>query len=147
MESKLMTTGWIAALIMAIWILLGGLMAIITPDILISAGFEDYTGRAWSDFASANPKIADLYRIAYGEIGGLALCIVALVIGVVLTGYRKGERWAWFTLLVAGIFGWGSVLYTSIVGGKTLVLALGIVGTILFAIAILVPARIILARK
>ncbi|MDI6822296.1 MAG: hypothetical protein QMD66_05510 [Actinomycetota bacterium] len=144
MESKLITIGWIAALIMAIWILLGGiLMDIIMP----TAGFESYTGQAWSDFASANPRLADLYRADHREIGCLALCIATLIIGIVLTGYRRGERWAWLTLLVAGIFGWGGVLVTSIIAGKTFVLVTGSIGTVLFAIAILVPARVILARK
>ncbi|MEW6188718.1 MAG: hypothetical protein AB1466_01195 [Actinomycetota bacterium] len=144
MESKLITVGWIAALIMAIWILLGGiLMDIVMP----TAGFESYTGQTWSDFASANPRLADLYRADHREIGCLALCIATLIIGVVLAGYRKGERWAWLTLLIAGIFGWGGVLATSIMVGKTGPLVLGSVGTALFAIAILVPAKVIFARK
>ncbi len=148
MESKLITVGWIAALIMAIWILLGGLMAAVVPDLPLSIGFENYTGQSWSDFASANPKLAELYRILHrGGIGSLGFSIAALVIGVILTGYRKGEKWAWFTLLIAGIFGWGGMLYISIAARNTLVLVLTIIGITLFAITILVPARVILARK
>jgi hypothetical protein len=147
MGRKTIIIGWVAALIMAIWIVLGGLVSLIVPDLFLSQGFKTYTGQSWPDFASASPKLAELYRINLREVGFLALSIGALVIGVALAAYRKGERWAWFTFLVAGIFGWGGVLATSISSGKTLVLMLGIIGTLLFAIAILVPARDILGRK
>ena len=145
MENK-SSMGWKAALIMGIYLLLAGLMCIFIPDFVLNAKFEGFTGQVWGEFASTESNLADLYRVDLREVGGFCFCIATLVIGVALNGYRKGEKWAWFTLLVAGIFCFSSPIYVGIVTGCWICLATGIVGFVLLAIAILPSAKIILAK-
>jgi hypothetical protein len=147
MESKSIAIGWRTALILAVFTLIGGLICIFVPDFILNAKFQGYTGQAWGSFASANEELAYLYRIDLREVGAMCFSIATLITGVVLNGYRQGETWAWFTLLVAGVFACGSPLYVGISTGCWVCLMMGGSGAVLLAIAILAPARAILAQK
>jgi hypothetical protein len=64
--------------------------------------------------------------------------------------YAKGEKWSWYALLVTGCIFWGSLIsYKAVIGyfQPTMSSMTFIVGAILFAIGIAVPARTILGKK
>jgi len=64
--------------------------------------------------------------------------------------YRKGEKWSWYALLIAGTVTWGSLIGYKVVTGyfeATLSSLTFIVGLILFVIGITLPAKAILGDK
>ena len=98
-------TAWILILIVDAAYLLWGAGAAIAPDHLLGpggkailpAGYEGYTGAAWSALADSSAGyMAVLYRlhgtnsVLFGFMGS----------AIAVTAFRRGEPWAWWTLLV-----------------------------------------------
>ena len=80
--------------------------------------------------------------------GALIFVIGLFIVLTVWKSYRKAEKWSWYTLLAAGIIGWGSILaYYLTAIGCLIYLTLGIVGTILLIVGIVLPAKAILVKK
>ena len=67
---------------------------------ILPAGYEGYSEGSWSELVNASPLIAGfmtlLYRMygIYNVLFGLMGSIIAV------TAFRRGERWAWWVLLV-----------------------------------------------
>jgi hypothetical protein len=56
------------------------------------------TGMSWNELKAQNPRVANMLEL-FLKISGAALTLLALLSLVVcLTGFRRGERWAWFAL-------------------------------------------------
>lgn len=106
---------WILLLIVDIGYIAWGAAAALAPDQLLGpggkailpAGYEGYTGSSWSALASsAAGYMTVLYRlhgtncVLFGFMGG----------AVTLVAFRRGERWAWWTLLVGHTLALGSAM-------------------------------------
>jgi hypothetical protein len=69
---------------------------------------------------------------------------------VTVRSYSKGERWSWYALLVTGCILWGSLIgYKVAIGYFQLTMSsmTFIIGAILFAVGLMVPAKAILSEK
>ena len=115
MAGNFTTTGqlrriaWIVILIVDLGYLAWGAGAAISPDHLpgpggkaiLPAGFEGYSGSSWSELASASPLTAGYMTVLYRTYG--VHCVVFGFLGSVIaaTAFRRGERWAWWTLLAS----------------------------------------------
>ena len=96
---------WILILIVDVGYIAWGAGAAIAPDHLLGpggkailpAGYEGYTGGAWSALASSSAGyMSVLYRL-YG-----VYCVLFGIMGsaIAVTAFRRGECWAWWALLV-----------------------------------------------
>ena len=67
---------------------------------ILPAGYEGYSGGSWSELAGAAPLIAGYITVLYRLYG--MYCILFGVMGsaIAVTAFRRGERWAWWALLV-----------------------------------------------
>ena len=99
------TMAWILILVVDLAYLAWGAGAAIAPDQLLGpggkailpAGYEGYSGGTWSALAaSSTGYMTVLYRlhgmnsVIFGFMGSM----------IAATACRRGERWAWWTLLV-----------------------------------------------
>ncbi len=74
--------------------------------------------------------------------GGVLFALNAIaIIGITLGAYRKGEKWAWWTLLIIVMT---PPIYCIIAHGW---LVWNIVGIVLSTLPIVIPAKAILCRK
>ncbi len=99
---------WILILLGDVGLLAWGAMAAIAPERLLGpnsmpilkAEYEGFTGYSWSEFIATAPKTADLLTLIFRMYGiyGVAFSLMAVVIAV--TAFRRGDRWAWWALLV-----------------------------------------------
>ena len=98
-------TAWILILIVDLSYIVWGAGAAIAPDHLLgpggkailAAGYEGYSGGVWSALDSgAAGFMTALYRL-HGTN-----CVLFGIMGsaITVTAFRRGERWAWWTLLV-----------------------------------------------
>jgi hypothetical protein len=83
------------------------------PDILFGGSFYQeaegtslgaITGMTWEQLEAASPDAAAMidYKM---RIGGMQFLFLGLFsIAVVLTGFRRGERWAWYTMWLYPLF-------------------------------------------
>ena len=85
-----------------------GAMAAAAPELLpgpsgtpiLTAGYEGFSGGSWSELSSAYPMAA-AYMIVLFRMYGVFNVIFGLgAIAITLTAFRRGEVWAWWTLLI-----------------------------------------------
>ena len=119
-------------------------------EVMFVSDFLAYTGISLSDALAQGSKSAELWLLAK-KIWGVELFAVSLLMTyITANNYKKGEKWSWYVLLVAGFIFWGSLIGYKLVIGyfqPTISSMTFIVGTILFILGITVPARAILGKK
>ena len=67
---------------------------------ILPAGYEGYSGGSWSELAAASPLIAGYMAVLYRMYGIYCVLFGLLGSAIAVTAFRRGERWAWWTLLV-----------------------------------------------
>ena len=100
---------WIVILIVdAAYIVWGGMAAAWPSGLLgpggkaiLPAGYEGYTAASWSELLRASPLTAE-YMIVLFRMYGI-YCVLFGVMGsaIAATAFRRGDRWAWWVLLVS----------------------------------------------
>lgn len=99
---------WILILIVDVAYIAWGGAAAALPDHLLGpggkailpAGYEGYSGGSWSQVAATSPLIAGYMTVLWRMYG--IYCVLFGLMGSVITvtAFRRGERWAWWALLV-----------------------------------------------
>jgi hypothetical protein len=85
-----------------------GAGAALSPDHLLGpggkailpAGYEGYAGGSWSALAGSSPLIAGYMTVLYRMYGIYNVLFGLLSSAIAVTAFRRGEPWAWWTLLV-----------------------------------------------
>jgi len=67
---------------------------------ILPAAFEGYSGASWSEFASASPLMAGYVKLLYRMYGIYCALFGLMGSAIAVTAFRRGEHWAWWTLLV-----------------------------------------------
>ncbi len=77
---------------------------------ILPAGFEGFTGGSWSRLASTAPMTARYIDMVFRLYG--AYCAIFGVMGcaIAVSAFRKGERWAWWTLLAGNTIALASAM-------------------------------------
>jgi hypothetical protein len=99
---------WVLILLVdAAYIAWGG-MAAAWPDHLlgprgipiIAAGYEGFTSSSWSELARTSPMTTRYIEVVFRMYG--TYCVVFGLMGsaIAATAFRRGDRWAWWTLFV-----------------------------------------------
>jgi hypothetical protein len=83
------------------------------PDILVGGSFYQevegtllgaITGMTWEQLEAASPDAAAMIDLKL-RIGGVQFLFLGLFsMAIVLTGFRRGERWAWYTMWLHPLF-------------------------------------------
>lgn len=88
---------WLILFVLCIFLILNMLFLFVAP---VEEIFEMDTGVAWSEFSTDYPDVASEYlleqRLLYTAFLGIALFGLVIAFG----GFRKGQRWAWYTMWV-----------------------------------------------
>lgn len=104
---------WILLLIVAVGYLAWGAGAAIAPDHLLGpggkailpAGYEGYSGDSWTALVGGSPSSAGYMAVLY-RMYGIYNVLFGLMSGAIcVTAFRRGERWAWWALLVGNTIG------------------------------------------
>ena len=99
---------WILIFIVDLsYIAWGGMAALFLNQLLgpggrpiLIAGYEGFTKTPWADLVRVAPMTARYIDMVFRLYG--AYCLIFGVIGsaIAVTAFRRGERWAWWTLLI-----------------------------------------------
>jgi hypothetical protein len=109
---------WILILIAdAGFIAWGGMAALATEYLagpgstpILVAEYENFTGLSWIELKAISPKIADFITILFRMYGAFNVVFGLLTVAITVSAFRRGERWAWWTLLVANTIAFGSAM-------------------------------------
>jgi hypothetical protein len=67
---------------------------------ILPAGYEGYSGGSWSELARDSSRIAGYMTVLYRMYGIYNVLFGFMGTAIALTAFRRGERWAWWALLV-----------------------------------------------
>jgi hypothetical protein len=83
----------------------------------MTTGYETFTGQPWSVLATASPSIADFLFLVFRVYGAYNVAVGIVTIAVAITAFRRGEGWAWWTLLIGNAVAYpGTMAYDRSVG-------------------------------
>jgi hypothetical protein len=121
---------------------------IFVTEIMFVSDFAAYTGQTYSSYLATNPRFAEIYIITKKLIGIMLLIIGLLILLINQYAYRKGEKWAWYALLIAGGLAWGTFIgYKLIIGYIGASMITFAVGVTLVILGLAVPSKEILGKK
>jgi hypothetical protein len=134
---------------MAVYGLVLALLWTFNTEVMFISDFAAYTGQTWVEYLADAPRYARIYMMNKKLIGFhiASMCVLAGFINQF--SYRKGARWSWYALLIAGMLTWGSLIGYKIAIGyfdPTPSSATFVVGALLYLLGILFPARSILGK-
>lgn len=135
---------------MGVYALVVSLFWIFLTDVFFVSEFGAYTGQNLADALASGSKAAELWLIVKRLIGVELLPLSVLTIFITQKSYRRGEKWSWYALLIAGSITWGSLIGYKIAIGyfqPTPSSMTFIIGAILFVIGIALPVKAILGTK
>jgi hypothetical protein len=109
---------WLLILIADVGLLAWCLMAAVAPGHLIgpgsrpilAAGYEGFTRGSWQDLVATFPRAADYMTVLFRMFGIYGIGLSALTITIAANGFRRGERWTWWALLVGNTIGYGAAM-------------------------------------
>jgi len=83
---------------------------------ILPAGFQGFTGASWQDLVATTPRTADYATLLFRMFGLYGIAFSLLAVAVAATAFRRGERWAWWGLLVGNALTYvGAMAYDQIV--------------------------------
>ncbi len=135
---------------MTVFALVISILWVTITEVMFVSDYLAYTGENLSDALAAGSKPAELWLTTKRLWGVELLALSVLMMFITSKSYSKGEKWSWYALLVTGCILWGSLIGYKVAIGyfqPTMSSMTFIVGALLFAIGIIVPAKAILGSK
>jgi len=121
---------------------------IFVTEIMFVSDFAWYTGQTYQEYLESNPDFAKIFIITKKLIGFMLLTIGLLILLINQYAYRKGEKWSWFAILIAGSIAWGTfIIYKIVIGYIGVSMITFALGAALVLLGIIFPVKDILGRK
>ncbi len=106
--NRVRRVAWVLILIVDGGFVAWGAMAAAAPERLLGPGgkailpaaYEGFTGGAWSQLVRTSPLTAGYMAVLYRTYGMYNVAFGLLTVAITVTAFRRGERWAWWALLV-----------------------------------------------
>ena len=134
------TVGWFMVAMAIMWIF--------WTEIFVVSDFLAYTGTTYADYLISSPRFAEFWLLTKKLIGIFLLATGITIVFITHNGYKKGERWSWYALLIAGNVPWWTFIiykiYIGYYGGSMVVF---VIGAILCAIGLAIPAKEFIGKK
>jgi len=144
---KIVQISFVILLVMTFVALIYGVFAAVSPESFLSRSFPLYTGQPWNDFLTQSQTLANYMIILEREAGGLGIALSLGGVIVLLTAFRKVEKWAWYYILVVSIIGWVNLLIANIIFKNSLIIVIIGIGLLLVVVGLIMSARVFLTNK
>jgi hypothetical protein len=89
---------WVILLALGLLWLVVGIIAVFQPEGIFEADAQSVTNMPWSELKTSSPVAADFVIFVYGQMGLVKIGWSFFVLAITLTGYRRGEKWAWYIM-------------------------------------------------
>jgi hypothetical protein len=101
MERPWVKHGWVVYLFLGLLWLVVGLTQVFNPEELLDNEAQHITGMSMSELETSFPEATELSRFVFGSVGVLKTSWSLFLLAITLTGFRRGEKWAWYTMWLA----------------------------------------------
>ena len=135
----------ILLVIMLVFAALYSLLVTFAPRIIAGSTMEARAGKTLEEVSDQD--CTDALIVQTRHLGVMAVGAVIAMFFIVFTGFRKGEKWAWWCCLFAGLVIWGYGVYIQVSEADMLNMALHLVGIVLLLLGVLLPIRTFFAKK
>ena len=106
---------WLLIVVADAGILLWGAMAALAPEHLLGpggapilpAGYEGFSRGSWPEVA---PVARGFMEVLFRVYGAYNVAFGLLAIAIAATAFRRGDRWAWWALLVSNTIAFGAAM-------------------------------------
>ena len=114
-ETRWRRVAWIAIVVADAGWLVWGAMAALAPEHLpgphsasiVVDGYEGFTNGSWSALVATSPRTAGFIMLLFRMFGAIGVTFTGLAIAITATAFRRGERWAWWALLLGNTIAFG----------------------------------------
>ena len=89
---------WVILLTLGLLWLVVGIVAMYQPEGIFGTDAKSVTNMPWSELKASSPMAAKFVKFIYGQMGLLKISWSLFVLAITLTGYRRGEKWAWYIM-------------------------------------------------
>ena len=103
MERAYEKYAWVVYLALGLLWLVVGLTQVFNPERLLDNEAQHIIGMSLSELEASFPEATELVRFLHGTVGVLKTSWSLLVLAITLTGFRRGEKWAWYTMWLAPV--------------------------------------------
>lgn len=129
-------------------VVLYGLLLVLLPAGMLSAGFGKFTGQSWGSLRAESPATADYVAMLGRVLGALNVAFGVMGCAVAVGAFRRGAAWAWYALLIGNTFGYGGpVAYDLTVRSITIFEVLEMALLLLVYVALAITAKDMLGRR
>ena len=138
---------WVILLAVGLLWLLVGFVAVFSPEGIFEADAQAVTKMPWTDLKASSPVASNFVIFVYGQMGLLKISWSLFILAITLTGFRRGEKWAWYMMLLAPILLVSDAVFSVFfIGDINQVLSFIPITTITM-IGLLLPYRIFFPKK
>jgi hypothetical protein len=146
METNSVKVSWILLLIVHCVVIILALIVLFVPKVFVVNEFQSFTGQQWSDFEASNPQVSSYMSMSIFEVGIFDLTAGISALFVTLFAYRKGEKWAWYLLLILHTIGWGGAIRSNLYTGDMVVVTICIVFLVIAYVGLAIAGKAILKK-
>jgi len=108
---------------------------------ILEVGFERFAHSSWQALATASPGVTEFVTILFRLYGAYGVAFSLVAMAVAATAFRRGERWAWWALLVGNAITYPvAMTYDRIVGAIGPFEAMEYVGLAVIGVALVLAA-------
>jgi hypothetical protein len=113
-----------------------------------SSAIKNFTGLTWDELLAVNPGLANFYMWLEREISIIYFSFLTLLAITTAFPYRRGKRWAWYTLWILPFFTVAITIHGTLVTGITLNETIQTVGLLLLIfLGLFLPYRMFFSKK
>ncbi len=138
---------WVILLALGLLWFVVGLNSVFLPEGVFETDVQSVTNMPWSELKASSPVAADFVIFTYGLLGLLKLSWSFFVLAITLTGYRRGEKWAWYTMWSVPVLLVSNALFSSIFTSDVSQTMQFIPITFITLLALVLPYRKFFPRK
>ena len=106
MQSTKIRISWRVVLIQACIGLIISIITMINPKLLVEDDFKVFIGLEWNTFVESNQQVANYLLLIFRELSVIGFLLYCFSIAIIIMAYRKGEKWAWYTLFAGSTVGY-----------------------------------------
>ena len=120
------------------------LMAFIAPKMMLKSTYKAMTGNALDSVQDAD--FLKVVSNRQSKVGFYALTTVVFCFFVLIAGFRKAQKWAWWCLLIVAGVTWLEGLISYIIIGSLMYILIYAIGTVLLFVGVLLPVKEFFAK-
>jgi hypothetical protein len=132
---------WVILLALGLLWLVVGIVAVFSPEGIFETDAKSVTNMPWSELKASSPMAADFVTFVYGQMGLLKISWSFFVLVITLTAYRKGEKWAWYTMWSVPVLLVSDALFSAIYIGDVSQMLSFVPITTIALLGLLLPYR------